>query len=87
MIATVLVCAFGVIAADQASSPRTDLVEYTAAAAQVPRAPEAQVKLALWCEAHGLKAEALKHLARAVLIDPKNAAAVYSTRSVRGDDA
>ena len=26
----------------------------------------------LWCESHGLGAERLKHLARAVLSDPKN---------------
>ena len=37
--------------------------------------PSAQVKLVLWCEAHGLGAERMKHLAMAVLVDPKNAAA------------
>jgi hypothetical protein len=34
-----------------------------------------QVKLALWCEAHGLDAERVNHLARAVLADPKNVTA------------
>src|SRR5262249_52813658 len=33
------------------------------------------VKLALWCEAHGLHSERLKHLALAVLADPKNTTA------------
>jgi hypothetical protein len=33
------------------------------------------VKLALWCEAHGLTAEHARELATAVLTDPKNAAA------------
>jgi hypothetical protein len=37
----------------------------------VARDPAAHVRLALWCEAHGLKAEKLRHLALAVLIDPK----------------
>ena len=37
--------------------------------------PQAQVKLALWCEAHGLNAERVKHLAQAVLSDPKNVTA------------
>ena len=39
-----------------------------------PEAP-AQVALALWCEAHGLPAERLRHLALAALRDPDNAAA------------
>ena len=42
---------------------------------QAGRSPEAQVRLALWCEAHGLTAERLHHLTLAVLADPKNAAA------------
>ena len=33
------------------------------------------MKLALWCEAHGLTAERTKHLALAMLTDPTNAAA------------
>jgi hypothetical protein len=48
---------------------------YEQAAARAGRGAEAQVKLALWCEAHGLTAERLKHLARAVLTDPANATA------------
>ncbi|WP_435020366.1 polymorphic toxin-type HINT domain-containing protein [Tundrisphaera sp. TA3] len=36
---------------------------------------DSQIRLALWCEAHGLPAERLKHLALACLRDPKNTAA------------
>src|SRR5262249_39172319 len=36
---------------------------------------EAHVRLALWCEAHGLPAERMKHLALAVLYDPSHALA------------
>ena len=37
--------------------------------------PTAQVKLALWCEEHGLTAERIKHLTLATLIEPSHAAA------------
>ena len=43
--------------------------------AKVGRTPGDQVRLALWCEAHGLPAERLKHLALAVLADPSHATA------------
>jgi len=52
-----------------------DRATYEAAKAQAGRDTDAHVKLALWCEQHGLNAERTKHLALAVLIDPKNAAA------------
>ena len=48
---------------------------YDGAKAKVGRDPEAHVRLALWCEQHGLTAERVKHLALAVLTDPMNAAA------------
>ena len=48
---------------------------YQEARAQAGRSPDDQVRLALWCEAHGLPAERTKHLALAVLADPRNAAA------------
>jgi Pretoxin HINT domain/HEAT repeats len=35
----------------------------------------AQIKLALWCEAHDMTAERVKHLALAMLLDPSNALA------------
>jgi Pretoxin HINT domain len=52
-----------------------DLKAYQAARDALGRGSDAHVKLALWCEAHGLSAERVKHLALAVLTDPKNAAA------------
>jgi len=67
------------LAADPGSPPPAsgpdDLAEYKAASAKVGRDPDAHVKLALWCEARGLQAERLKHLAIAVLTDPKHATA------------
>lgn len=36
---------------------------------------DAQVKLALWCEAHSLEGQKVRHLAMAVLADPSNAMA------------
>jgi hypothetical protein len=39
------------------------------------RDAEAQVKLALWCEAHGLEKERLRHLAVATMADPSHALA------------
>jgi Pretoxin HINT domain len=48
---------------------------YEQAKASAGRSSEAQVQLALWCEAQGLTTERVNHLARAVLIDPKNATA------------
>jgi len=73
MLFVVLICA-GLLADSPAiSSP--DRTTYEAASAQARRDPGAHVKLALWCEAHGMNAERIKHLALAVLIDPKNAAA------------
>ena len=55
--------------------PSTTPSNYTEARAQAGRSPEDQVRLALWCEAHGLTAERLHHLTLAVLADPKNAVA------------
>ena len=62
-----------VMAVETAEKP--DLAGYEAAKASVGRDAQAQVKLALWCEAHGLSAERVKHLALAVLSDPKNVTA------------
>ncbi len=73
---TVVVLALTLIAASPSSGPSAeDLASYDAAKASVGRDAEANVKLALWCEARGLQAERLKHLARAVLTDPTNTAA------------
>jgi hypothetical protein len=52
-----------------------DLKTYEALKAKAGRDSQAQVKLALWCEVRGLNAERVKHLALAVLSDPKNVTA------------
>ena len=52
-----------------------DLRTYEALKAKAGKDSQAQVKLALWCEAHGLDAERMKHLAKAMLSDPKNVTA------------
>src|SRR3954468_4811089 len=49
---------------------RSERDSYEAALAEVGRTADAQVQLALWCEAHGLQAERLKHLTLAVLKEP-----------------
>ena len=46
----------------------TDLETYREVAAKIGREPGAHLKLALWCEAHGLEAEQWKHMALAALI-------------------
>ncbi len=50
----------------------TDRVAYDAAKAKAGKSPAALVQLALWCEAHGLTAERMKHLSDAVALDPSN---------------
>jgi tetratricopeptide (TPR) repeat protein len=53
----------------------SDLKTYEAVRAKAGRDPSAHVKLALWCEAHGLNAERVRHLAQAISIDPRHVAA------------
>src|SRR5260370_29354097 len=48
---------------------------YQAAAASVPRDAGAHVRLAAWCEAHGLENQRYKHLAIALEIAPDHAVA------------
>ncbi len=55
--------------------PAGDSKTYEALKAKAGPEAQAQVKLALWCEAHGLNQERLKHLAEAIAADPKNLAA------------
>ena len=59
---------------DPAAAP-PDLKAYQEASSKAGRDADAQVKLALWCEAHGLTAERIKHLTLATLIDPSHATA------------
>ena len=80
MVTLVVVCC-GLLSALPAESdrPAPDLAAYEAAykdaRAKVGRDADAHVRLALWCEAHGLPAERLKHLAIAALIEPGHATA------------
>src|ERR1700736_4826066 len=60
---------------DDSGPSADDLKTYAEARAQAKRDPEAHVRLALWCEAHGMDAERVKHLGIAVLSDPNNLAA------------
>ena len=80
MVCTMLMCcallgADGSLTVMPASSATADLAAYTAARSQVGRDPNAHVRLALWCESHGLQSERMKHLALAVLYDPSHALA------------
>src|SRR5690349_13579934 len=54
---------------------KADLDVYESARASLGRDPEKHVAMALWCEQHGLPAEAAKHLAIATRLDPTNARA------------
>jgi hypothetical protein len=76
MASTLLFCGLIALGAD-GNPPATaaDLAAYEQAKAIVGKSADAQVKLALWCESHGLPAERVKHLAMAVLSDPTNATA------------
>lgn len=78
MLSLALVC-LGLAAlgpAESRSQPSADdLKAYEAAKARAGPGASAQVDLALWCEARGLRAERDRHLARAVLIEPANARA------------
>src|SRR5262245_34272264 len=74
----VLIACSGLVAAGppQDGVPAADeWPTYRAAAARAGRDAEAQVRLALWCEARGLVAERLNHLALALVADPAHAAA------------
>ena len=78
MISSVLlsgVVMMGALAGDGTRIEPSKLGQYKAAVSEVGRDPNAHVRLALWCEAHGLTAERLKHLSLAVLYDPTNALA------------
>jgi hypothetical protein len=74
MLTIVLLC-LG-LTADEPAGPAdkapADLAAYRAAAAQAGKDAGAQVRLALWCESHGMTAERMKHLAAAVLNDPSS---------------
>ncbi|MFI5457365.1 MAG: polymorphic toxin-type HINT domain-containing protein [Isosphaerales bacterium] len=77
MVQLVLVAVGLVGFSPQESTPpsASDLKTYEAVRPKVRRDPAAHVKLALWCEAHGLDAERVRHLAQAVAIDPNHVTA------------
>ena len=80
MIPTLFLCCVLVVqqGADkpsQAPPQSPDLAGYRAAQSKVGHDADAHVRLALWCEAHGLTAERIKHLSLAVLSDPSHALA------------
>jgi hypothetical protein len=67
--------AFAMLPADGATPVVDSRKAYVELRAASGRDADAQVSLALWCEAHGLEAERLKHLSIAVLTDPAHATA------------
>ena len=74
MLAAALTLA-AVCLADVPRGGEADLAAYRDARAKAGRSAEAQIDLALWCESHGLSAERIEHLSRAIAADPANAVA------------
>src|SRR3954464_12041896 len=74
MLALVTCSALLVVPCSDAPPPEVSRA-YQEARAGAGRSSGEQVRLALWCEAHGLTKERLNHLAQAVLADPANATA------------
>jgi len=70
-----LVACTALLALDPPTPPPASPRDYNEARERAGRTPDDQVRLALWCEAHGLAAERLKHLAMAVMADPGHPAA------------
>jgi hypothetical protein len=76
MVNTALLCAsLLVVQVGDPSALSHNFKTYDSLKAKAGKNPQAQVKLALWCEAHGMNGERVKHLAQAVLSDPKNVTA------------
>ncbi|WP_435022184.1 polymorphic toxin-type HINT domain-containing protein [Tundrisphaera sp. TA3] len=86
LLATGLLCVSPEYPAACPPTP-ADRAAYEAARTQTGNDAGAQIRLALWCESHGLPAERLKHLALAALRDPNNAAARGLMGVVRHRDA
>jgi tetratricopeptide (TPR) repeat protein len=72
LYAILLCCAMSGDGGKPAGPTAADRVAYEAAAGKAGKNASAHVQLALWCEAHGLTAERIKHLAVAVSLDPAN---------------
>src|SRR5215468_1786814 len=78
MLSIILVCLGLVVVGEGAPAAEeapADVAAYEAAAGKAGRDARAHVRLALWCESHGMTAERMKHLAMAVMYDPSNALA------------
>jgi tetratricopeptide (TPR) repeat protein len=79
MISTLLVCCAlagaGSDAGGSPAGPAADRSTYEQASKDAGRDAGAHLRLALWCEEHGMGSERMKHLALAVLHDPSNAMA------------
>ena len=76
MVHVILLCCV-MIGDDGKPGPATtaDRAAYGSAHKKAGKDATAQIRLALWCEEHGLTAERVKHLALAIAYDPKNALA------------
>ena len=70
--AILLSCALAIAGEIPPDSSASDRAAYQAAAAKAGKNSAAHVHLALWCEAHGMTAERLKHLNLAASLDPAN---------------
>ncbi len=70
--AILLCCAILADGGKPAESSASDRAAYEAAAAKAGKNAAAHVKLALWCETHGLSAERIKHLSIASTLEPSN---------------
>ncbi len=70
--AILLCCAMFADGGKPAEPTATDRAAYQAALAKVGKTAAAHIQLALWCEAHGLTTERIKHLTEAVSLDPSN---------------
>ncbi len=77
MLAMALSCSLALLGQTAGGEAGADEVkaDYQHQVASADRSATAQVRLALWCEAHGLSEERVEHLARALLSDPTNAVA------------
>jgi hypothetical protein len=75
MVHVILIC-FAMVGDDgkpgAATSAPADRAAYQSADGKAGKDANAHVRLALWCEEHGLSAERVKHLALAIAYDPTN---------------
>ena len=74
MISAILVSCV-MLSASPGDALAADRETYQTEKARAGRNPDANVRLAIWCEAHGLEAERLKHLSLAALANPSHASA------------